>query len=180
MVQVLTSGNIGQLRNQVGLIMLVNSNGASIDSLTTVSGVSGPTSTTLNAIPVWNNTAGNNLNNSNIIYLNNILTIPGVAATQSVYQSGYTLTGNYVANINDTYLFTNQSAAIQINMPITTVGKEYRVLSTVSSAVNTVTLSGVGCTIDGTAKKVISSSTIGAGIIMVSDGSNYWSLNNLI
>ena len=41
MVQILTSGNIGQLRNQLGLVMLINSNGASIDTLGSGSGVAG-------------------------------------------------------------------------------------------------------------------------------------------
>ena len=100
--------------------------------------------------------------------------------TAAVYQGTRTTSNSYTATATDTNIFTNQSSGITIGLAATAAGKEYRIISKVSSAVNTVIVSGISCTIDGAAIKTISSATIGASSYLISDGSNYFSLSNLI
>lgn len=70
-------------------------------------------------------------------------------------------------------LFCNHSAALQLNIPATAPGKIYLIIDISNNAlVNNVTLSGVGCTINGGLTSVIATNR---GLsLLVSDGTNYY------
>ena len=108
------------------------------------------------------------------------LQVSGSTFSNAFYPQTIKITGNYLATTGDTNIFTNQTSSITVSLPVIGAGKEYKVISTVSSAVNTVIISGVSCTIDGSSTKTISSATIGAASVLISDGANYFSLSNLV
>lgn len=98
----------------------------------------------------------------------------------SFFPAARTVGTSYLATANDTLIFTNQGATIVISLAVQKPGKNYAVISTVSSLTNTVIVSGIGCTIDGAASKTISTATLGGASVLYSDGGNYWTLSSLV
>ena len=98
----------------------------------------------------------------------------------SFYPATRTITGTTTLDASaDTNVFTHQTTPIVVSIPSTPAGKEYRVITTVASLTNTVTVSGIGCNIDGSPTKVISYSANNAASWLISDGANYWTMTNL-
>ncbi len=97
----------------------------------------------------------------------------GIVA-DSFYTATNTISGNYTATALDTTIFTAQTGAITIGIPKTAAGKKYNVISTVSSLTNTVTISGIGCSINNGATVSLGATNIGDSALLFSDGSGYW------
>ena len=98
----------------------------------------------------------------------------------AIFPNTKTITANYVATGLDTNIFTNQSSSIVITLNKQTTGKEYKIISTQTASINTVTISGNGTQIDGGSTKVINGATVGSASILISDGTNYYSLSGLV
>lgn len=70
-------------------------------------------------------------------------------------------------------LMCNHSAALQLNFPVAPPGKMFYIMDISNNAlVNNITLSGVGCTINGGLTSAIATNR---GLtILISDGTNYY------
>lgn len=96
----------------------------------------------------------------------------------TVNESAITITENYSGTATDTYIFCNQSAPIQIDLPVTSAGKKYIIKDISGSASsNTIFVSGIGATIEGVSILTIAFDR--ASAIIVSDGLNYHAINGL-
>lgn len=106
--------------------------------------------------------------------------IPFSGLFGTAYVGTHTTTGSYTATLQDTWIFTNQSASITITLPVTPAGKVFNVLSTVSSLTNTVKITGNGTTINGAASITLNSATVGSTAMLISNGPSYYQVGNII
>lgn len=92
---------------------------------------------------------------------------------KSLYTSVKTVTGSVTLTNLDHVILCNQSSAMQITMPVTSQGKQYTIIDISNSALtNPITLSGLGCNING---GLTSSINVSRSMTTVfSDGVNYY------
>jgi acetyl-CoA carboxylase carboxyltransferase component len=158
MAQIINS-SLGGIKSQCTPVILVDSTGAALDSLTvpTVSGTS-------------------NLGSSAYPYSG--------AYINSVYAGTVVRTGSYVATLSDTNILLAPSAPITITLPAgVPAGKEYRIIAKVATVANTITVTGTSGAVlfNASSVKTINSASAGGGLLVVSDGSNtYYTLDTLI
>lgn len=99
--------------------------------------------------------------------------------TQSLVQKIRTVTSTQTLALDDSIVLTNQGAAIQLNIPITPMGKSYTVIDISNTALtNPVTLSGIGANINGALTSTININR--SSTIIFSDGTNYWKATSIL
>lgn len=91
----------------------------------------------------------------------------------SIFNSIRTITTSQTLNTTDSIVLCNQGAAIQITIPLCPLGKQFTIIDISNSALtNPITLSGLGCNINGGLTSSIGVNR--ASTTIFCDGSNYY------